>query len=209
MLLKFDRVLTKARPLFVGMGQLGLVALGVHLAADRLDDHVFQLLVQANDALSPLYARLSLTGIEADALIGPSAWVALGLELVVDAVLFLALGLTPQHPELSWSSYKRTLGVKAVVVPLTWIPLVLAGAWSVAMALEDVLSAWHAQGAQWLAGGIAALVVWRLGWSGWCRVVGGLSVPKSKWTGLAAAPLLLLVAGLAARYGLPVWGWLS
>ena len=90
------------------------------------------------------------------------------------------------------------------------------------MATEDLLAGGHAAAAKWLGWGVAALVAWRLGCTGWRRVVGGLELPASaaqgqkvlkvvpRWRldGLAWAPLLVLVAALATRHGLPVWGWL-
>ena len=222
LLLAIDRFFSATRPAWLGLGQLGVAVLGVHLAADRLDDSVYQALLWANEGLAPLLGKLKLSGLDPEQLATPAAWVALVLELLVDLFMLGALSLTAHSPQLSWAHYKSRLTVRSVVVPLFWAPVALAGAWVVGMATEDLLAGWHAAAAKWLGWGVAALVAWRLGWTGWRRVVGGLELPASaaqgqkvlkvvpRWRldGLAWAPLLVLVAALATRHGLPVWGWL-
>ena len=207
--MKIDGFLSRTRPGWVGFGQLGVAALGVHLAADRLDDHVLQALLWLNDhALSAVAVKLSLNGIEPDAFVNPAAWLALVVELAVVAYLFFSIALTAQDPELDWKGFQRKLSVEAVVLPLVWIPVALAGSWVVGMAVEDKLAAWHPTAALALGWGVAALVGWRLAWTGWKRIVGGLDVPKRRTKGLAWAPALLLVGGLAAWHGLPLHGLL-
>lgn len=208
--LKADTLLARSRPLWVGLGQLGVAALGVHLAADRLDDHVFQGLVWLNDhVISAIAVKLSMGGVEPDQLIAPSAWLALILELLVDLYMFGALALTAQEPSVDLDSWKRKLSVEAVVLPLFWVPVALAGSWVVGMAVEDHLATWHATAGLVAGWTVAGLVGWRLGWTGLRRVVGGLDVPKRRTRGLAWAPVLMLVAGLAAWHGLPVHGWVQ
>jgi len=207
--MKVDALLSRTRPGWVGLGQLAVAALGVHLAADRIDDHLLQGLLWMNEHMvSAIALKLGLHGIEPDAFISPSAWLALLLELAVDAYLFFSLALTAQDPELAWKSYQRKLSVEAVVVPLVWIPVALAGSWVVGMAVEDKLALWHPQAAMALGWGVAALVGWRLAWTGWKRVVGGLDVPKRRTKGLGWAFPLLLVGALAAWHGLPFHGLL-
>jgi hypothetical protein len=222
LLLAIDRFFSTTRPAWLGLGQLGVAVLGVHLAADRLDDSVYQALLWANEGIAPLLGKLKLSGLDPEQLATPAAWVALVLELLVDLFMLGALSLTAHAPQLSWAQYKSRLTVRSVVVPLFWAPVALAGAWVVGMATEDLLAGWHATAAKWLGWGVAALVAWRLGRTGWRRVVGGLELPASaaegqkvlrvvpRWRldGLAWAPLLVLVAALATRHGLPVWGWL-
>jgi hypothetical protein len=221
-LLAIDRFFSATRPAWMGLGQLGVALLGVHLAADRLDDSVYQALLWMNEGISPLMAKLALSGLDPEQLATPAGWVALVLELLADLFMLGALSLTAQAPELSWARYKERLTVRALVLPLFWAPVALAGAWVVGMAAEDLLAGWHAQGAQIVGWVAAALVAWRLGFTGWRRVVGGLDLPKSaaegakvlkvipRWRldGLGWAPLLVLLAALATRHGLPIWGWM-
>ena len=204
-----DGFFSKTRPAWVGLGQIGLAILGVHLAADRLDDHVLQLLLWFNEHVITVMAlKLGTHAPMPDQLTGPASWTALGLELVLDVYLFNCLALTPHEPKLDWDSYKRKLSVEAVLVPLFWAPVALAGAWVVGMAVEDVLLSTNEHLALVLGWSVAALVAWRLAWTGWKRVVGGLAVPKKRWRGLPWAPALVLVGGLATWHGLPIWGWL-
>lgn len=207
-LIRVDNAASCSRVLWVGLGQLGLAALGVHLAADHLDDQLFSALVWCNDALAPAVQALSLKGLAADQLQAPAAWTAIGIELLADLFLFLCLALTSQAPELSWGSYKRALSARAVLVPVFWVPVSLAGAWVVGMAVEDTLAGFHAQGAQIAGIVLALLVAWRLGLSGLRRVLGALEPPKKRSEGWPWAFLVLPLAFLAVRYGLPVWGWL-
>ena len=222
LLLGIDGFFSATRPAWVGLGQLGVVLLGVHLAADRLDDAVYQALLWVNGPVSVLASKLGLAGRDPEQLTDPAAWVAVVLELLADLVLLGALALTAQAPGLSWQRYRQRLSVRAVVLPLAWAPIALAGAWTVGMAAEDLLAAWHPQGAHAVGWVVAGLVGWRLGWSGWRRVVGAVELPKSaasgekvlrvipRWRldGLIQAPLLLVLAALATRHGLPIWGWL-
>ena len=105
------RFLGAHRRLFVPLGVLALVALGVHAAADHLDDWVFRLLDAADRGTEALYGRY------ADALLSEPAarklafdalvtladkerwakWIALGVELLIDLRLFIGvLGAFPE-----------------------------------------------------------------------------------------------------------------
>jgi hypothetical protein len=205
-----DGFFSKTRPAWVGLGQIGLAILGVHLAADRLDDHLLQMLLWLNDhAITVVALKLGTSAPMPDQFESPSMWAALGLELVLDVYLFNCLALTPQDPRLSWETFKRRLSVEAVLVPLFWAPVALAGAWVVGMAVEDTLMSLNEMAALALGWLVAALVAWRLAWTGWKRVVGGLAIPRKRWRGLPWAPALILVGVLATWHGLPIWGWLS
>ncbi len=205
-----DGFFSKTRPAWVGLGQIGLAILGVHLAADRLDDHLLQMLLWLNDhAITVVALKLGTSAPMPDQFESPSMWAALGLELVLDVYLFNCLALTPQDPRLSWETFKRRLSVEAVLVPLFWAPVALAGAWVVGMAVEDTLMSLNEMAALALGWWVAALVAWRLAWTGWKRVVGGLAIPRKRWRGLPWAPALILVGVLATWHGLPIWGWLS
>ena len=223
LLLSIDRLFSATRPAWIGLGQVGIAVLGVHLAADRLDDCAYHLLLWLNGPLSVLLDRFGLAGLDPEQLVSPATWTAGALELLADLFLLGALTLTPHTPRLSWQHYKERLTVRALVLPVFWAPVCLAGAWVVGMATEDLLAGWNASAARLAGWSIAAVVAWRLGWTGWRRVVGGLDMPSNtdrsgrvfrlipRWRldGLAWAPLLLVLAALAVRHGLPLWWWLE
>ncbi len=177
------------------LGQLGLVVLGVHLAADQLDDLAYR-------ALGALPWSPSDPAPAA-------AWAAVGLELLVVLKAASALMLTPMVPPLTRARWWRARSVDAFVLPVFWGVAALAGAWSLAMGLEDLLSPLQAQAARPLAIAAALLVTWRLGWTGWRRVVGAMEPGGSALRGIVWAPLLLAVTVSCAIHGLPIWGWLS
>lgn len=187
-----DALIAGTGRLWVWLGQLGLVALGVHLAADQLDDLAYRAL-----------GTLPLSDPTPAA-----AWAAVALELLVVAKAASALLLTPMTPPLSRERWWRARSVDAVVLPLFWAIVALAGAWSLAMGLEELLSAWQPQAARPLAIAGALAVLWRLGWTGWRRVVGSLAPDGSWLNGVVWAPLLLAVTAACAVHGLPIWGWL-
>ncbi len=193
--IKLDATLARTGRLWLWLGQLGLVVLGVHLAADQLDDLTWRLLGSV-----PL-------GPEDPTAI--SAWVAVVLELAVGVKAAGALLLTPISPPLERGRWWRARSVDAVVVPVFWAMVALAGSWSLAMGLEDLVAPQLPEVARPLAWACAALVAWRLGWTGWRRVVGSMEPPKSVLQGLLWAPLLVAVTVMCAIHGLPVWGWLS
>ena len=195
---RFDRAVTSSRPLWIGLGQLAVIVLGVHLAADRFDDLLYQAI-----------AWTALPWPDPDTPSIVAAWAAVLLELAVVLRAAGALALTSHAPDLSWSDYKRKLSVEAVLLPVFWAPVALAGSWVVGMAVEDLLAGWNANVA--LAAGLisAAFVAWRVGYSGLIRVLGALSVPEKRTRGWYWVPLLLPVAWLAFRYGLPIWWWLA
>jgi hypothetical protein len=201
------------------LAQMALVALGVHLAADTVDDRVLELLLGCQS-----WADAHLTGAHVavaeklgmawDTLVwwpsvpvAPiSAGLALVLELAADALLVATFLLTPRGASLEWSRYKRALSVRAIVTPIALAGVLVAGAWSLAMAAEDLLP--HSPVAPWAAGllGLAALV--RMGAPAWSRAVAALDPPK-RWTdGLAPALVMLPVGLLAWAHGAPIWGWL-
>ncbi len=191
-----DALVSSSRPFWVGLGQLALVVLGVHLAADRLDDHVHGLLVAT-----------SIPWPSPDVPLTAATWIAFGLEIVVVVRAAAALALTSHLPKLSWKAWKRTWSVDAVVLPLFWAPVALAGAWVVGMAAEDALADYQPDIARALGWALAIAVAWRLGWTGWVRVVGALDMPKRRIQGWPWAPALLVIGAAAFWHGLPIWGW--
>jgi hypothetical protein len=90
--------------------------------------------------------------------------------------------------------------------PLFWLPVSLAGSWSIAMAFEDLLPPGPA--AQIAGYVVGALVAWRLAGTGFLQLVLCASVPKHRTDGWVWAVPLAIVGGYAAWYGLPIWGWL-
>ena len=190
-----DRALAWTRPAWAGLGQLALVVLGVHLAADRLDEHVLDLLLW-----------LGVPG-GADALRPAATLGAVTAEILVVFRAALAIALVPPSPQLSLREWARGLSVEALVLPAFWLPAAAAGAWVVGMGLRDALpeGPWSLPAAV----GLGTLVGWRLGWTGLRRAIGGLGTPRSRLQGLLWSPLLLGAAWLVLREGLPLWGWLS
>jgi hypothetical protein len=200
---RLDRLLAFSRPLWLWLGQAGVVLLGVHLAADRLDDWLVGALQRAPWAWP---------GVDWPLVIG--GWGAVALELAVAVKLLDALILTPRQPPLSASAWWSARSVEAALLTALWAVCGLAGAWSVGMAVEDRLAGGARAlslplAAQLVGAAAALLVAWRLGWTGWRRVVGGLNPAPRRLKGLGWAPLLLPVIWTAGRYGLPIFGWLT
>jgi hypothetical protein len=201
------------------LAQMALVALGVHLAADTVDDRVLDLLMGGQ-----AWADAHLTGLHAAAAeqlgmawdtfvwwpaipVAPiSAGLALVLELAADALLVGTFLLTPREAALEWGRYKRALGVRAVVVPLALSGVLVAGAWSLAMAAEDALPG--SAVAPWAAGLLGLVALLRMGVPAWTRAVAALDPPRRWHEGLAPALVILPVGLLAWAHGAPIWGWL-
>ncbi|MBX2797721.1 MAG: hypothetical protein KTR31_08640 [Myxococcales bacterium] len=196
-LLNTDALASQLRPAFMWLGQIGVVALGTHLAADRVDDYASQML-----AASPIpWADPQLAQ---DA----GTWVAIGLELVVVVwAVWTLVHARADSLERVGDWWKRS-SVHAALAASAWLPLGIAGAWVVGMAVEDAVAQLFPSWAV-LAGLLVALVVaWRLTFTGWWRVV--VRTPPAK-RAIEGWPWLVpvgLVALLALRFGLPVWGWL-
>lgn len=187
-----DQALGASRPGWRWIGEVSLVLLGVHLAADRVDDAV-------------------LRGLAAAGWLGPNgspaaAWLALSLEGLVAIRVVWILLLSAGAPQPTWSDYKQNFSAESLVRPLFWIPTAAAGAWVLGMAVEDAVAPALGASAFWLGLLAALLAGWRLGVTALARLIGGLFPPKHRTDGLAWAPLLLGTAGFAAWYGLPIWG---
>jgi hypothetical protein len=193
---RLDATLVVTRPLWRWLGQVALVVLGTHLAADRLDDHLGQLLtaipVAWPDPEVPFVA---------------GTWTALGLELLVTLWAVLALARSTDEPVRNAREWVSRLSVHNVLGPLFWLPVSLAGSWTIAMAIEDALPT-HAisQGVAWTIG---IVVAWRLAGSGMQQLVQSPPKPKRRAEGLFWAPPLAVVAVYAVLYGLPIYGALD
>ena len=201
------------------LGQVALVALGAHLAADTLDDSFaaglvrLQQLADAHlsshasalaEAMGYPYAAFWLwDGLPTAAI---AAWAALVVELLATAILCGAFLLTPRAPALSWADYRARLCLHALILPPALLGVAVAGSWSLAMAAEDLLPAGPAS---LVAGGLAGLAaLLRFGLPAIRRAVGALDEEAPWYRGILAAPVLLTIGGLAWAHGAPIWGWL-
>ena len=96
--------------------------------------------------------------------------------------------------------------MEAIVLPLFWAVAALAGAWVVAMAVEDALAPLVPPAARWTGLAVGLLAAWRLGWTGLQRAEAG-ALDAKRWTsGLVTAPLLLAVTAVLLGSGLPLGG---
>jgi len=198
LLKKFDAFVSWARPAFLWIGQLSVVILGIHLAADRLDDY-----------LIPLLTEIQIAWPSPEAPLTAATWGAVGVELLVVVWATWMLMSANAAPVESFAAWKSKLSIRAILTPLFWAPTALAGAWVVGMAVEDLTADWLLDYAQPLAWSVAFLVAWRLAATGWLRLILRTPQPSSRLQGLIWAPLALLVAGLALKHGLPIWGWIG
>ncbi len=193
---RLDATLVVTRPLWRWLGQVALVVLGTHLAADRLDDHIGRLLSQIPIAWSDT---------ELPFVVG--TWVALSLELMVTAWAVLALARSTDEPVNNAREWASRLSVHNVIGPLFWLPVSLAGSWTIAMAIEDALPV-HVV-SQVLAWVVGLVVAWRLAGSGLVQLVKTPPRPKRRVEGLIWAGPLAVVACYAVLYGLPIYGVLG
>lgn len=192
-----DALASRLRPAWMWTGQLGVVVLGIHLAADRLDDYLAQ--------------GLAGTGIpwsEPSVPLDVGTWGAILIELSVVVWALWTLVSARGARVSDWSALWARRSVHTGLSLVAWLPLGLAGAWVVGMAVEDLLAGVVPGLATVFGIGAAAAVAFRLTWTGWVRVVSQAPVPKRRVTGWPWALPVLLVAGLAFRHGLPIWGWL-
>ncbi len=214
-----DRAAGGLARLATTLGQCALVVLGVHLAADSLDDRVFLLLstaVELADArLQPLaVAAASGLGLGPEALLlwqglplaAMAAWLALAVELAAATLLCGGFLLTARASAPTWSAWRRALCVRAVVLPGCLGGVLLAGSWSLAMGVEDLLP--PSALAPWAAALLGLSALLRFGWPAWRRTVAALEPPRRRAEGLASALVLAPIGLLAWIYGVPLWGLL-
>lgn len=199
---RLDQLVAATRPTWGWLGELAVVVLGIHLAADRLDD-------------------LLVTGIVALGLPWPdpntplvvATWTAVGVELALSvwiAALLLAARAEPASSACAWWDRCSARGVLA---PLLFASAGIAGVWVVQMAVEDLVAPVLQGGSAVLAWVLALLVAWRFLWPGLVRLVRRMPRAPRLLAGIGWAPMVLVVALLAVRHGWPVqvvraWGWL-
>lgn len=194
-----DRVAGGISALGTTLGQVALVVLGVHLAADRIDDLLARALQEASLALgAPGLGSLPVPMV--------AAWGALLVELAAVALLSGAFLLTARQPALDRGVLDRVRSVNAVVMPVALAGVLIAGSWSMAMAAEDLLP--PSPLAPWAAGLLGLAVLVRYGLPAWCRAVAALPSSPRWQQGLSAAGVLVPVGALAWMHGVPMWGWL-
>ncbi|MEZ4323322.1 MAG: hypothetical protein R3F61_38010 [Myxococcota bacterium] len=192
---KLDASLAVTRPLWHWLGQVALVVVGTHLAADRLDDDLARLLAALPLAWPDPQIPFDVGGV-----------VALTLELAVAVWAVIALARTAEQPVKTPKEWAQRWSIHNLIGPLFWLPVSLAGSWAIAMAIEDALP--HGTVAQVVGGLVGALVAWRLAATGLIALVRSPPVPRHRTDGLLWMVPLLVIGGYAAWYGLPVWGWL-
>lgn len=196
--LGLDGLVARSRPAWGWLGQLAVVLLGVHLAADRLDDGVTSLL-----------AGSAIPWPEPDQPLVLGAWTAVLIELYVAGWVIVASFRANADPVPTPRGWLARASPHGIAAPIVWVPTSLAGAWVIAMATEDVVAGWWGAGAGAVGWIVAALLVWRIIVPGTLRMVRSTPVPGHRLDGAVTIWPAVLVAGLAVRYGLPIWGWLS
>ena len=198
--LRVDAFVARSRPLWRWLGQAALVVLGVHLAADHLDD-LLTAGLEAIPAPWPDTETPRVTG----------TWMAVGAELTTVAWTVWALARTAAvEPIDGWRGWWGRRSVHTLAAPLAWAPLAAAGCWVIAMAVEDAVAPLWADAAAGAGWAVAAIVAWRLAASGWWELVQRTPPPSSWRDGWLGAVVVLPMAGLALRYGLPYHGlWAS
>lgn len=195
-LLGLDASVAWTRPAWGWVGQLGVVALGIHLAADRVDD-----------VLGRWIGQIPVAWPDPDAPLAVGTWLAVALELIVVGWAAWQRARATAAPVTSAREWRARLSVDALLVPVFWAPVSVAGAWVVGMAVEDFTAPVLLALAHPLAWLVAALVGWRLALTGCLQVIRQAPIPRHRWAGLAWAPAVLAIAALAVQHGLPLWGW--
>jgi hypothetical protein len=195
--LGLDGFVSRTRPAWAWVGQLALVLIGVHLAADRLDDGITTALVASGIPWPEPEQPLTI-----------GTWTAVLLELYVAAWITVAAFRATEAPAASMREWWERWSPHNLAAPLVWAPTALAGAWVIGMETEDVVAGWWSSGASAVGWIVAGLVVLRLGWPSLVRVSRCAPTPGHRWDGAVTIWPVVVVAGLAVRYGLPIWGWL-
>lgn len=192
-----DAAVSRTRPAWLWVGQLAVAWLGVHLAADRLDD-----------VLAVALAGSGIPWPEPEQPLTVATWTAVALELYVAAWAAVALLRATEPAIVHPRQWLPRATPHAVVAPIFFGAASLAGSWVLGMAAEDLVAPWWGAGAATIGWVVAGLVALRLGGPAIARVVLCGPAPTHRWDGVVTALPALWVAVLAVRYGLPIWGWL-
>lgn len=194
LLAKIDGSFAVTRPLWLWLGQVALVILGTHLAADHLDD-----------LIGPWLADVPVPWPDPQTPFVAATWVAVAIELLVTVWAVRTLARTADQRVTSVREWWSRRSIHNLAAPLFWLPVSLAGSWSLAMAVEDLLAFAYGREVGFLVGGLVAL---RLASTGFLKLVLQAPAPIRRTDGWRWLPALVSMGGLAARHGLPVWGWL-
>lgn len=189
-----DRAFAASRPAWGWVAEIGLVWLGGHLVADRLDDTLAWALTHVGVAWpQPEWPLTAAT------------WGAVALEALAGG-LAVWIRLRGEAAPITGREWARRLHPGAVADPAFVAATGLAGAWVLGMAAEDALvAAWPAAARPvGLAAGLLAAIRFALP-AAW-TVARATPTPRRRTDGWARAALLLPFAALAARHGWPVWG---
>jgi hypothetical protein len=190
-----DRFLAWARPAWLWLGQVAVVVLGVHLAADRLDDHVLVGLQALGTSAWPEQATPAIV----------AGWVAVCVEIAVAGWATVALWRAWGRELPSRRQWWANRSVAAFVRPVFWVPTALAGSWVIGMAVQDLLSPISETGGLVVGVLLGSIAAWRLVWTGTLRIIAG-SPSGKRLAGITTAPFLLAIAALSVG-ALPIWGW--
>lgn len=192
---RFDEWLAGTSRRWRWIGHLAVVWIGVHFAADRVDD-----------AVASALGILPWPAPDLPLVLG--TWSAIALELYVDGWAAFTWARSGGPAIDSFAAWRARVTPAAVAAPALWLTAGIAGVWVTGMAVEDLLP----DGA--LSRGAAAVVdaalVWRLVWPALSRV-GARPAPAAPLPPAALAAALApvaLVAALAVRHGWPIWGLL-
>lgn len=194
-----DAALAALGRLAAPAARVAWLGLGVHLVGDRLDDR-WAAVVEAVWAWPALAPRVAEGGWPEPLAVGA------GLALVVEiAVLVRLLPWVLPAPAPAPGPRGLRVGLDAgrAAAVVAALCLGAAGAWSLAMAVEDALPPGPAGRA--LGAAAAVGVIARLGPGFWARARALPPSPR-RARGLPSALLLLPVAALAVVDALPIWG---
>lgn len=192
---KLDASVALTRPLWGWLGQVALVVLGTHLAADLLDDAVGRVL-----------SDLPVDWPDPQLPFTVGTWTAICLELIVLLWSLRTLARANDERVRGPRDWARRWSVHNLSGPLFWLPVGLAGSWVISMAIEDLLP-WEGVG-RWVGALVGLLVAWRLVLTGLLKLVLHAPRPQRRSDGWPFLLPLAVVGWFAARHGLPIWGWL-
>jgi hypothetical protein len=191
-----DRGVAATRPAWGWVAEVGLVWLGCHLVADRLDD-----------GLRSALTNVGIAWPEPEWPLVAATWSAVAVELAVCA-LAVWVRLRGEAEPIQPREWVRRLHPGAVADLVFFVATGLAGAWVLAMGVEDLVAPWWPDAAQPLGVVTGALVAWRIALPAAWTVFRATPVPRRRTDGWARLLVLLPYAALAVRHGWPVWGLL-
>ncbi len=194
--LAVDGFVARTRPAWAWLGEVAVAWLGVHLAADQLDD-----------LLGGWLAGCGVAWPEPEQPLVAGTWAAVLVELLVAGWLLWARGRLGSDGVRGRREWAKRASVEAVLAPLAFLVFGLAGSWVMAMAVEDGVAPWSEVASAPLGALVGLAVAGRLALPAAWRAALAPPEVRRRWTGAPAAPPVLLLVALAARHGLPIWGF--